>query len=412
MGISPEGGFPVLLAEDASLSGTGSPGSQKPQWSPDGQWIGYVSSKGGAPEIWLWSVTDGKDIQLTNLGARVNALQWSPDGKWIVLSNDRYGNQDIWKVSVPDGELFRLTKDPSYEVYPTWTPDGKNILYVRMDERWIDHDVLEMPADGGEARLVVEDRDFFDYRAGLSFGTPLPSPDGKTVLFRSLRSGWHNFWVVPREGGEPRPVASETREQSHARWSPDGRSIAYISNGDGTHDLRIAPASGGEPRVLVAPDGLGVVAKPEWSPDGSRITYTMSTPTQTEDLFVVHVVSGETTRLTDSMPRGLAERLTLPEKIRYPSTDGLTIQAYLYRPPAMNEGERFPAIVWVHGGPTSQFDDGQSRHHQVQFFVQRGYVVLLPNVREARATARPSKMPTTDAGAVATWRMCVPAWTI
>ena len=381
MGISPAGGFPVLLAEDASLSGTGSPGSQKPQWSPDGQWIGYVSSKGGAPEIWLWSVKDGKDIQLTDLGARVNALQWSPDGKWIVLSNDRYGNQDIWKVSVPDGELFRLTKDPRYEVYPTWTPDGKNILYVRMDERWVDHDVLEMSADGGASRLIVEDRDFFDYRAGLSFGTPLPSPDGKTVLFRSLRSGWHNFWLVPRMGGEPRPVAPETREQSHARWSPDGRAIAYISNGDGTHDLRIASVSGGNPRVLVAPDGMGAVAKPEWSPDGSRITYTMSTPTQTEDLFVVDVESGETRRLTDSMPRGLAERLTVPEKIRYPSTDGLTIQAYLYHPPAMNEGERFPAIVWVHGGPTSQFDDGQGNHHQVQFFVQRGYVVLLPNVR-------------------------------
>ena len=38
-------------------------------------------------------------------------------------------------------------------------------------------------------------------------------------------------------------------------------------------------------------------------------------------------------------------------------------------------------LVWVHGGPTSQFDDGFGRHHQVQYFVQRGYFVLMPNVR-------------------------------
>lgn len=381
MGIAPEGGFPNLLAENLSLSGTGSPGSQKPQWSPDGKWIGYVSSKGGAPEIWLWSVEDGRDIQLTNLGARVNALQWSPDSRWIVLSSDRYGSQDIWKVSVPKGELVRLTDGPLYEVYPTWTPDGEHILYVRMDERWVDHDVLEIPATGGESRLIVQDKDFFDYRAGLSFGTPLPSPDGKLVLFRSLRSGWHNFWLVDRDGGQPRPVAREDYDQSHARWSPDGRHIAYVSNRNGTWDLRVAPVSGGEPRVLAAPEIMGAIGKPEWSPDGAHISYTMSTPTVPEDLFVVSVADGKTRQITFSMPVGLADRLVIPEKVSYSSTDGLTIPAYLYRPSHMNEGERFPGVLWVHGGPTSQFDDSMRRHYQVQFFVQRGYVVLLPNVR-------------------------------
>ena len=381
MGIDPEGGFPTLLAEDLSLSGTGSPGSQKPQWSPDGKWIGYVSSKGGAPEIWLWSVEDGRDVQLTNLGARVNALQWSPDSRWIVLSNDRYGSQDIWKVSVPEGELVRLTEGPLYEVYPTWTPDGQHILFVRMDERWVDHEVLEIPASGGEPRLIVHDKDFFDYRAGLSFGTPLPSPDGKLVLFRSLRSGWTNYWIVEREGGSPRPVATEDFDQSHARWSPDGRHIAYVSNHNGTRDLRVVPASGGTPRILVAIEAMGAVGKPEWSPDGTRISYTMSTPTVPEDLFVVSMDDGKTQQLTFSMPHGLAERLVTPEKVSFPSTGGFTIPAYLYRPPSANDGERFPGVVWVHGGPTSQFDDNMGRHQQVQFFVQRGFVVLLPNVR-------------------------------
>jgi dipeptidyl aminopeptidase/acylaminoacyl peptidase len=381
-GISPDGGFPRPLVEDVSLVGTGSPGSQKPQWSPDGRWIGYVSSKGGAPDIWLWSTQDGRNLQLTDLGGCVNALQWSPDGRRIVFSNDRYGAQDIWTVTVPGGEVNRLTDDSRYEVYPTWAPDGRHILYVRMDDRWVDHDVLEIPASGGQPRLVVEDRDFFDYRAGLSFGTPLPSPDGESVLFRSLRSGWHNYWVVPRSGGDAARVAASEADQSHARWSPDGREVAYLENHNGTYELRIAEVATGDSRALVRPEGMGVVDKPEWSPDGRRISYTLSTPTTLEDLWVVEVTTGRTHQLTNSSPGGdLAGPLVAPEKISYESTDGLTIPAYLYRPPHLSPGARFPAIVWVHGGPTSQFDDSFGRHQQVQYFAQRGYVVLMPNVR-------------------------------
>ncbi|MEM9406440.1 MAG: S9 family peptidase [Acidobacteriota bacterium] len=379
--ISPDGGFPVLVAEDLSLVGTGSPSSQKPSWSPDGKWVGYVSSKGGAPEIWLWSTESGQDVQLTNLGGRVNALQWSPDGKRIVLSNDRYGSQDIYTVTVPEGTLQRLTEDRRYEVYPTWAPDGQSILYVQMDERWVDHDILEIPADGGKPRRILQDRGFFDYRAGLSFGTPLPSPDGQLVLFRSVRSGWHNYFVVSRKGGEPRAIAPDDAEQSHARWAPDGRHIAFVSNSEGTHELRVVSVEGGDSRTLVSPAGMGAVAKPEWSPDGTKISYTLSTPTRPEDLFLVAVDSGDVERLTQSMPAALEERMLVPEKISYPSADGLNIPAYLYRPPQARAGARHPALVWVHGGPTSQFDDGFGRHHQVQFFAQRGYVVLMPNVR-------------------------------
>ena len=378
MTIDPRGGFPVRVP-----AGVGTAGhflaSSETRWSPDGKWISFISSKSGSPELWLWSVADGQEIQLTDLGGRVNSMSWSPDGTWIAFADDRYGNYDIWRVAVPEGDVQRLTHQDRYEVFPTWTPDSKHILYVRLDERWADHEVLEMPASGGESRLVVEDTDFFDYGAGTKFGYPRVSPDGQTVLFPSHRSGWINYWVVPRSGGEPRPIAPEEADQTEAKWSPDGQQILYISNHNGTHELRVIPASGGAPRTLVAPQ-TGVVAKPEWSPDGTRISYTLETPTTPEDLYVVSVANGQSTQLTHSMPAGqLEEQLVVPEKITYPSTDGLTISAYLYKPVHAQPGERFPGILWIHGGPTSQFNDTFQQH--VQFFVQRGYVVLLPNIR-------------------------------
>ena len=385
--VATEDGAFETLTEDLSLSGVGSLGAPQPIWSPDGRWIAYTSDKGGAPDIWLWSAIEQDgirgsiDVQLTELSARANGLAWSPDSRSIAFSGDRFGNMDIWTVSVPDGEVHRLTDDPLYEGYPSWTPDGSRVLYVRMDDRWVDHDVIEVNSDGTDPRMVVRDTGFFDYRAGRAFASAQVSPDGRTVLFRSQRSGWLNFWVVPRDGSaEPRQIAASDYDQSDARWSPDGSWISYTENRDGVHSLRLVSADGSKSRVLVDPE-VGAALRAEWSPDGDRISYTMETPTRPAELFVMDVESGESRLLHSTVAPGAAERLHMPEKVAYPSSDGLTIEAYLHRPPDAEPGERFPGVMWIHGGPTSQFDDQFRRHQQVHFFAQRGYVVLMPNIR-------------------------------
>ena len=381
-----DGAFEILT-EDLSLSGVGSLGAPQPIWSPDGRWVAYTSDKSGAPEIWLWSAEEGDgmrvdaDVQLTRLAARANGLAWSPDGSRIAFSGDRFGNMDIWTVSVPEGKVHRLTDDPLYEGYPSWTPDGSRLLYVRMDDRWVDHDVIEVDPDGTNPRMVVRDTGFFDYRAGRAFASAQVSPDGETVLFRSQRSGWLNYWVVPRDGSdEPRQIAASNYDQSDARWSPDGSWISYTENRDGVHSLRVVSADGSTSKVLVDPD-VGAALRPEWSPGGDRMSYTMETPTRPAELFVMDLESGESRLLHSTVAAGSAERLHMPEKVAYPSSDGLTIEAYLHRPPDAEPGEQFPGVMWIHGGPTSQFDDQFRRHQQVHFFAQRGYVVLMPNIR-------------------------------
>ena len=387
--VSPHGGIAALdverggvttVVENVQLSGVGSLGAPQPVWSPDGRWLAYTSDKRGAPDIWLWSVEDGSDRRLTRLSARANGMAWSPDAQWIAFSGDRFGNMDIWKVSVPDGEVHRLTDEVLYEGYPSWSPDSERLYYVRMDDRWVDHDVFEIHPDGTNPRVVVEDRGFFDYRAGRAFGSAQPSPDGQTLLFRSQRSGWLNFWVVPVQGGEPRQVAASKHDQSDARWSPDGGWISYTENRGGVHSLRVAPAEGGEPRVLVAP-GTGAALSPEWSPDGDRISYTLETPIRPTELFVLDVKSGESRLVHTEVDDAAATQLRMPEKVSYPSTGGLTIEGYLHRPAGAAAGQRFPGVIWIHGGPTSQFDDRFRRHQQVHFFAQRGYIVLMPNIR-------------------------------
>jgi dipeptidyl aminopeptidase/acylaminoacyl peptidase len=417
VGLDVESGALRPLVDDLTLVGTGTPGSQKPQFSPDGRYVAYVSSKegpangsgsadlttgGDAPEIWLRDLDAGTDQQLTALGSRINALRWSPDSETILFTSDRYGSQDVWTVDVASGQATRLTADPLYEVYPDWHPSGDEIVYVRMDETWADHTVLEMPADGGAARIVVRDTDFFDYRAGLSFGTALVSPDGEYVLFRSLRSGWHNYWIVPRPGsdgpGTPIQIAPAEADQTHARWSPSGDRVLFLENHNGTIDVRAVRIEEGQPvgdaTVVASPasllgtgsddtgenEAMGEIEGPAWSPDGTRIALSLSTPTRPADLYVVDVTSGTATRLTHSVPDAAVARLRPPEKVVFESTDGFTIHAYLHRPEGAADGTA-PGIIWAHGGPTSQFGDNFGSHHQVHYFVQQGYAVLMPNVR-------------------------------
>jgi len=67
------------------------------------------------------------------------------------------------------------------------------------------------------------------------------------------------------------------------------------------------------------------------------------------------------------------------EDIYYSSFDGLPIHALLYRPHGLREGERIPAIVMSHGGPTWQYFHDFDPY--VQSLGNEGYAVLSPNIR-------------------------------
>ena len=374
--VSPDRDFPQRMS--LGMGDVSFLASRIPLWSPDGRYASYLSQKSGNDEVWLWP-TNGAEFQLTHLGGQINSMNWSPDGRSIIVANNRHGSYDIYKVEVPSGESVRLTSDSRYEVNPVSTPDGQSILYVRMNESWEDHQIVRMNQDGSEPCVIVQDSDFFDYSYGGTFGYPLVSPNGDSALFRSQRSGFTNIWNAPLNGGDPQPISPEEADQSEPAWSPNGRLVAYVSNHNGTLSLRIADARSGESRDIFSPP-TGVCSAPQWSPDGNSISFMHGAPTAPNDLWVVSVEKQEARQLTCSIPAGsLQSRFAEPRKVEYQSFDGLKINAYLYAPRDRSEYTKYPGILFIHGGPTSQFVDDLQL--QVQHLVQRGYVVLLPNIR-------------------------------
>ncbi len=139
-----------------------------------------------------------------------------------------YGG-DIWRASVDGGRATRLTAHPGLEVFPKFSPDGKSIAFTGQYDG--DEQVYVMDALGGEPKQLtyypangpLPDRWGFDNQV---YGW---TPDGTSVLFRSMRHGWTltdtRLYTVPLTGGLPKQLAPTV--SGAGDFSPDGTKLVF-----------------------------------------------------------------------------------------------------------------------------------------------------------------------------------------
>ena len=114
--VSPAGGFPRSLHID--MGDIAFLQTHQAAYSPDGKWVSYLSTRTGPAEVYLRSLQDGREMQLTSLGARINSYTWSPDGQQIALAGDKFGNYSIYVVQVRSGAVTRVTTGALNDVFP------------------------------------------------------------------------------------------------------------------------------------------------------------------------------------------------------------------------------------------------------------------------------------------------------
>ncbi len=139
-----------------------------------------------------------------------------------------YGG-DIWKAPLAGGTAVRLTASPGVEVFPKFSPDGKWIAFTGQYDG--DEQVYVMPSEGGiptkltyyPAEGPLPERWGYD---NIVYGW---TPDGKSILFRSLRYGYAEhpgqLYTVNREGGPAVPLPMP--RAGAGDFSPDGKRIVY-----------------------------------------------------------------------------------------------------------------------------------------------------------------------------------------
>jgi len=275
-------------------------------WSPDAGSILALRDRNKAIELTLISTADGSVRVLRSITSgwfSFKMASFSPDGRFVAFSFVREG-------SPPHGDIFLMTADGRNEVvvagHPAedqllgWTPDGRSLVFL--SDRSGTWDIWTVHITGGKQQGEPEllKRDFGYYADVLGF-----APDGSCYYKTVTALGRFYNGAVDLETGKvlvpPAPVTTRyTGPPDQPTWSPDGRNLLYLSRrgwiGPGNNILTIRSAATGEERFLSP--RLRFVNQISWAPDGRSVIARGITETGSAT-FRIDSETSEITRLAD-----------------------------------------------------------------------------------------------------------------
>ncbi len=399
-------------------------------WSPDGKSVAFVSNISGRNNIWLVAAAGGWPTQLTISDQRQSSPAWSPDGRWIAYQSDYDGDEqwDIFLVSPKTGHVVNVTNTRLIaEEHPAWSPDGRYLAYMvkpktssvfeidiydtlmretrhlttntpqdkvnfdpvwSHDGKWIaytqqqakgtDSNMFVAEVASGTSTLVTPHHGEELYEA-VEF-----SPDGKRLLITSnAANGYQNAGLLELASKKVSWLTKDKWEVEGDGFSPDGKHVVWTANVDGNTDIFVHDMVAGKTSSLPLPKGVNTPAGAEsaFSRDGARFLYYHNGPGSPSDVWIYSLADGKSQRVTNSLVAGMrSEDMVEPLLVHYPSRDGKwTISAFLYVPYNMARNGQNAAVIYIHGGPTSQTVNSFNRF--IQYAANQGYMVLAPNYR-------------------------------
>jgi Tol biopolymer transport system component len=213
--------------------------------------------------LWVAPVDQPAEArQITSGAARrdgARGLSWTPDGR-IVFSSAASGNLELWMTNADGSASRQLTSDRGAALYPRACPDGRTILFTSLRVTGSIH-VWRMDPEGGNLRQVT---------SGSGEMFPECSPDGKWLAYAQMNVDTPTIWKAPIEGGTPVRLSEEV--VACPSVSPDGKRIASTYFGGDKRGVAIRSFEGGKPSQHFDLPAVQV----RWSPDGAALLYQKS----------------------------------------------------------------------------------------------------------------------------------------
>ena len=344
----------------------------------------------------------GSPLALTPPHGSVASPAVSPDGDWVVYVHTD-GEDDALAAVDSAGDQWpsKLVAGDDFYMQPTWSPDGRHLAWVSWNHPNMPWDETELhlaTVKVGETGLFAIGTEQVDEGGQTSVMQPEFSPDGNKLAFLSDRDGWWHLYVRDLNNGQEQQLTDGEFEVGGPAWIQGIR--AYVWKGDSSGLYAVANRQGKMELLDVSVDGDATkvdglseykyLAQPAMSPSGELAMLGSSS------LIPPRVVTWKPDDVPSVERRSSAERLEADHLARMQPVSwsaqggGETVEVYgnLYEPtnPKFESEGRPPALVMIHGGPTSQ---RTARFEAAnQFFATRGFAVLDVNYRGSTGYGR------------------------
>ncbi len=226
-----------------------------PAWSPDGQWLAYVSFESKHAAVYVQMVRTGERRQVSARAGVNGAPAWSPDGKKLALTlGGSGGNPDLYILDLATQDLTRITDDPAIDTEPEWTPDGKSLFFT--SDRAGSPQIYQISANPGAHPKRITFGGNYNAR-------PRVSPDGSQLAMVSLDNGNYRIAIQDLSSGTVR-VLSHGRLDESPSFAPNGATLIYSEREGSRGSLATVSTDGLTGLRLKA--SQGEVREPAWGP--------------------------------------------------------------------------------------------------------------------------------------------------
>jgi dipeptidyl aminopeptidase/acylaminoacyl peptidase len=406
------------------LTSTSGEKVSSPRFSPDGKRLAFAAARGGAAQAFVLPLDGGAEAQVTQLPAGVNDVLWAPGGDALLVTTDvdvacgadpacaaarakpgeaaprlatrlLFRHWNAWRerlrthvlgVPLAGGAASDLTPGdrdvPPYQRGEAsdlaFSSDGRLLLYTMVTDPVeaisTNADLYAVSLEGGPARRLTEGPGWD--------GSPLPSPSGKLLAWRSqARGGYESdrfrLLVGGPSGEEPRDLTARVDlSVGELFWVSEGR-LVFTADEGGLANVYEADVRSGEVRRVVAGAHLHALSASRDGRTAAALVDGFLRPPE------VAVLQGGKVKVLTRFAEEVLAKVALPafRPLEAKGKDGAAVHGWLMTPPDHRAGERHPGVVLVHGGPQGAWQDAWSFRWNPLLYAARGWTVVMPNPR-------------------------------
>ena len=362
-----------------------------PLWSPEGTRILFASSQG----------TGGQRLDRDDEPIVIDDFNYKVEGAGYIRPD---GHVQLFLTDLERGETRQLTEGPFNRMHHAWSPDGKTIVYAgnqhRKREESIGFDLYLLDPDSGEEKQISEKLDIVSYPNPIR---PVFTPTGDAVIMGVLKpgadlgKGYPEIYLYrfPADGSGAQPFferdegcfqcvqfpynAFAGTGMDKVQTDPETGDVYFVAGWMGQGNLYRLPKTGGKAIPVIAGkqccNGISPIRN-------GKMLVAQVFSDRPEAYRVLDVRTG---RVEEAAVQGnenlLAEvELSSVEDFDFPTLDGESrVHGYVTLPPRREPGRKYPAILYIHGGPHPFYTYGLTMEFQA--FAAAGFAVLCCNPR-------------------------------